>query len=168
MEIKFNQFLDLKQGKEESVMEYLERFTRLSQYVLNFVNTNEKKKYYFLRGLNMKLQLLMATSSAEKYTEVVSQAVLGDNKIRLHKESKTKKLAEESSSSSKQCRRVVYQPVCYPRSSLPHPPRPQPSCIRQTIVIFVPHRPNVLDIRFENIPNNVNPCENCGKSGHSI
>ena len=109
----------MKQGEEESAMEYFERFTRLSQYVLDFVNTNEKKNFYFLRGLNKKLQGLMATSSAERYNEVVSQAVLGDNKIRLHQESKRKKFAEESSGKIKQCRRVVYQQVYYPRFSPP-------------------------------------------------
>jgi hypothetical protein len=61
----------------------------------------------------------MATSSAERYNEVVSQAVLGDNKIRLHQESKRKKFAEESSGKIKQCRRVVYQQVYYPRFSPP-------------------------------------------------
>jgi UDP-galactopyranose mutase len=95
MEIKFNEFLDLKQGEEESVMEYFERFTRLSQYVMDFVNTNEKKKFYFLRSLK-KLQCLMATSFSERYNEVASQDILG-NKIRLHQESKRKKFVEESS-----------------------------------------------------------------------
>jgi hypothetical protein len=89
---------------------------------LDFVNTNEKKKYYFLRGLNMKLQLLMATSSTEKYIVVVSQAVLGDNKIHLHQESKRKMLVEESSSSSKVCWRAIYQPVSYAHFSPPQPP----------------------------------------------
>jgi hypothetical protein len=117
MEIKFNEFLDLKQGEEESVMEYFERFTCLSQYVLDFVNTNEKKKFYFLCGLNEKLQCLMATSLAERYNEVVSQAVLGDNKIWLHQESKRKKFGEESSSKVKRYQRVVYQPIYYPLSS---------------------------------------------------
>ena len=125
MEIKFNEFLDLKQGEEESVMEYFERFTRLSQYVLDFVNTNEKKKFYFLRGLNKKLQCLMATSLAERYNEVVSQAVLGDNKIRRHQESKRKQLVEESSGSVKQCRRIVYQPVYHPHPFLPQLPSSQ-------------------------------------------
>ena len=167
MEIKFNEFLDLKQGEEESVMEYFERFTRLSQYVLDFVNTNEKKKFYFLRGLNKKLQGLMATSLAEKYNEVVSQAVLGDNKIRLHQESKRKKFAEESSGKVKRYRRVVYQPVYYPLSSpLQLPSSPQ-SCERQVVIPFIPPKPDVLDIRSKNIPSNAKPCEKCGKSGHS-
>jgi hypothetical protein len=125
MEIKFNEFLDLKQGEEESVMEYFERFTRLSQYVLDFVNTNEKKKFYFLRGLNKKLQCLMATSSAERYSEVVSQAILGDNKIHRHQESKRKKLAEESSNSVKKCQRIFYQPVYHPHPFLPQLPSSQ-------------------------------------------
>jgi hypothetical protein len=167
MEIKFNEFLDLKQGEEESVMEYFERFTRLSQYVLDFVNTNEKKKFYFLRGINEKLQCLMATSLAERYNEVVSQAVLGDNKIRLHQETKRKKLAEESSNSVKQCRRIVYQPIYHPRPFLPQLPSSQQFCVGQAVVPFIPHRPDVPDIRSKNIPSNAKPCEKCGKSGRS-
>jgi hypothetical protein len=167
MEIKFNEFLDLKQGEEDSVIEYFESFTRLSQYVLDFVNTNEKKKYYFLRGLNLKLQLLMATSSAKNYTEVVSQAILGDNKIRLHQKSKRKELVKESSGRIKQCRRVVCQLVHSPCFSPPQLLSSQRSCVRQAVVPFIPHQPDVPDIRFENSPENVKPCENCGKSGHS-
>jgi hypothetical protein len=58
------------------------------------------KKFYFMRGLNMKLQLLMAPNATESYSDVVSQAILGDDKIRLHQESKRKKFAKESSSCS--------------------------------------------------------------------
>jgi hypothetical protein len=167
IEIKFNEFLDLKQGEEESVMEYFERFTRLSQYVLDFVNTNEKKKFYFLRGLNKKLQGLMATSLAERYNEVVSQAVLGDNKILLHQESKRKKIAEESSGKIKQCRRVVYQSVYYPRFSPPQLSSSPQSCEKQAVIPFIPHESDAPDIRSKDISDNVNSCENCGKSGHS-
>jgi hypothetical protein len=53
-----------------------------------------------MRGLNMKLQLLMAPNATESYSDVVSQAILGDDKIRLHQESKRKKFAKESSSCS--------------------------------------------------------------------
>jgi hypothetical protein len=59
----------------------------------------------------------MAASLAERYNEVVSQAILGDNKIRLHQESKRKKFVEESSGKVKRYRRVVYQHVYYPLSS---------------------------------------------------
>jgi hypothetical protein len=125
MELKFNKFLDLKQGEEESVMEYFERFTCLSQYVLDFVNTNEKKRFYFLCGLNEKLQCLMATNLAKRYNEVFSQAILGDNKIHRHQESKRKKLAEESFGCVKQYQRIVYQPIYHPHSFLTQLPSSQ-------------------------------------------
>jgi hypothetical protein len=67
----------------------------------------------------------MANSLAEDYNEVVNQAVLGDNKIRRHHESKRKKLAEESFGSVNQCRRIVYQLVYHPRSFLPQLPSSQ-------------------------------------------
>jgi hypothetical protein len=44
----------------------------------------------------------MATSLDKRYNDVVSQAILGDNRIRLHQESKRKKFTEESSSKIKQ------------------------------------------------------------------
>ena len=109
----------------------------------------------------------MATSLAERYNEVVSQAVLGDNKIRLHQESKRKKFGEESSGKVKRYQRVVYQPIYYPLSSpLQLPSSPQ-SCERQAVIPFIPPKPDDLDIRSKNIPSNAKPCEKCGKSGHS-
>jgi hypothetical protein len=74
---------------------------------------------------------------------------------------------EEFSGSVKQCRRIVYQPVYHPRSFLPQLPSSQQSCERHAIIPFIPHKPDVRDIRFENIPDNANSCANCGKSGHS-
>jgi hypothetical protein len=100
MSIKVDEFFNLKQGEGESVMEYLERFNQLSQYAADYVNTEATKKFFFMRGLNMKLQRLMAPNVAESYNDVVSQAIMGDDKIRLHQESKRKKFAEESSSYS--------------------------------------------------------------------
>jgi hypothetical protein len=111
MSIKVDEFFNLKQGEGESVMEYLEMFNQLSQYVAAYVGTEAMKKFYFMCGLNMKLQLLIAPNVAESYNDVVSQAILGDDKIRLHQESKRKKFAEESSSSSNRHQRIVYQPI---------------------------------------------------------
>jgi hypothetical protein len=93
MSIKVDEFFNLKQGEGESVMEYLERFNQLSQYAAYYVSTEAMKKFFFKRGLNMKLQLLMTPNVSESYNDVVSQAILGDDKIRLHQESKRKKFA---------------------------------------------------------------------------
>ena len=92
-------------------MEYFERFNQLSQYAADYVSTEAMKKFFFMSGLNMKLQLLMAPNVAKCYNDVVSQTILGDDKIRLHQESKRKKFAEESSSCSSRCQRIVYQPI---------------------------------------------------------
>jgi hypothetical protein len=43
-EIKFNEFLGQKLCKEESIMGYFERFTRLSQCGLDFVDISERKR----------------------------------------------------------------------------------------------------------------------------
>jgi hypothetical protein len=45
------EFQDLKQGPM-SVNEYVTKFTQLSRYGLNEMDTDEKKQDYFLNGLN--------------------------------------------------------------------------------------------------------------------
>jgi hypothetical protein len=45
------EFQDLKQGPM-SVNEYVTKFTQLSRYALNEMDTDEKKQDYFLNGLN--------------------------------------------------------------------------------------------------------------------
>jgi hypothetical protein len=45
------EFQDLKQGPM-SVNEYVTKFTQLSRYALNEVDTDENKQDYFLNGLN--------------------------------------------------------------------------------------------------------------------
>jgi hypothetical protein len=60
MEMKLEEFLKLQQGGK-SVMEYVGKFNYLSQYALEHVNTNAKKKQCFMRGLNSKLQTMLTT-----------------------------------------------------------------------------------------------------------
>jgi hypothetical protein len=45
----------LKQGGD-IVMQYLNKFNHLSQYAIDQVNTDLKKKNCFMRGLNDRLQ----------------------------------------------------------------------------------------------------------------
>jgi hypothetical protein len=51
MKLKMKEFEDLKQGSM-SVSEYVTRFTQLSRYALDNVDTDEKKRDWFLNGLN--------------------------------------------------------------------------------------------------------------------
>ena len=53
MTVKKEEFLALKQGPL-SVSEYRDRFLQLSRYAPEDVNTDAKRQYRFLRGLDRK------------------------------------------------------------------------------------------------------------------
>jgi hypothetical protein len=55
LHMKQEEFIRLKQGGD-TVMQYLNKFNHLSQYAIDQVNTDLKKKNCFMRGLNDKLQ----------------------------------------------------------------------------------------------------------------
>jgi hypothetical protein len=54
MKLKKNEFEDPKQGSM-TLSEYITRFTQLSHYAPDNVDTNEKKQDWFLNGLNNDL-----------------------------------------------------------------------------------------------------------------
>jgi hypothetical protein len=55
LHMKQEEFIQLKQGGD-TVMQYLNKFNHLSQYAIDQVNTDLKKKNCFMRGLNDRLQ----------------------------------------------------------------------------------------------------------------
>jgi hypothetical protein len=74
LHMKQEEFIRLKQGGD-TVMQYLNKFNHLSQYVIDQVNTNPKKKNCFMRGLNYRLQRKMATCLDLTYSRAVSTAL---------------------------------------------------------------------------------------------
>jgi hypothetical protein len=60
LHMKQEEFMRLKQG-EDTVMQYLNKFSHLSQYAIDQVNTDLKNRNCFMRGLNDLLQRKMAT-----------------------------------------------------------------------------------------------------------
>jgi hypothetical protein len=70
--MKHEEFMRLKQGGD-TVMQYL-KFNHLSQYAIDQVNTDLKKKNFFMRGLNDRLQRKMATCLDLTYSRAVSTA----------------------------------------------------------------------------------------------
>jgi hypothetical protein len=58
--MKQEEFMKLKQDGD-NVTQYLNKFNHLSQYAIDQVNTDLKKKNCFMRGLNDRLQRKMAT-----------------------------------------------------------------------------------------------------------
>jgi hypothetical protein len=74
LHMKQEEFILLKQGGD-TMMQYLNKFNHLSQYVIDQVNTDLKKKNCFMRGLNDRLQRKMATCLDLTYSRAVSTAL---------------------------------------------------------------------------------------------
>jgi hypothetical protein len=55
LKLKKKKFFELTQGSMR-VNEYLNQFIQLSRYAIDDVNTNEKKKDMFLKGLKDEIQ----------------------------------------------------------------------------------------------------------------
>jgi hypothetical protein len=69
-------------------MQYLNKFNHLSQYGIDQVNTDLKKKNCFMRGLNARLQRKMATCLDLTYSRAVSTALAVEAKNTGHGKTK--------------------------------------------------------------------------------
>jgi hypothetical protein len=107
---KHQEFMDLKQGGR-SMHEYSKLFNHLAQYALEQVDTDEKE--CFMNGLSTKLLERLELSMGGIFSYFVSNAIIMDDKIHAHKESKNRKVVATSSISAPPKYRVVYPP--------PHP-----------------------------------------------
>jgi hypothetical protein len=72
-------FEDLKQGSM-SVSEYVTRFTQLSRYALDNVDTNEKKQDWFLNGLNDGLAYALEARGFVNFQDMVDKALVLENR----------------------------------------------------------------------------------------
>jgi hypothetical protein len=74
LHMKQEEFMKLQQGGD-TITQYLNKFNHLSQYAIDQVNTDLKKKNCFMRGLNDRLQRKMATCIDLTYGKAVSTAL---------------------------------------------------------------------------------------------
>jgi hypothetical protein len=74
MKLKRQEFMSLQQ-RNQSVMEYLHKFTELSRYALYEVDTNEKKQDSFLCGLDPELTTLIGAGVYPDFNTVVNKAI---------------------------------------------------------------------------------------------
>jgi hypothetical protein len=91
MRKKRQEFMDLKQGGR-SVHDYSKSFDHLTQYSPDQVDTDEKRKDRFMIGLSTKLQQRMTLNTGVAFLEFVSNVIIADEAIRVHKETKKKKI----------------------------------------------------------------------------
>jgi hypothetical protein len=76
--MKLKEFKDLKQGSM-SVSEYVTRFTQLSHYAPDNVDTNEKKQDCFLNGLNDGLAYALEARDFVNFQDLVDKALVLEN-----------------------------------------------------------------------------------------
>jgi hypothetical protein len=147
--MKLEEFMRLKQGGD-TVMQYLNKFNHLSQYAIDQVDTDlKKKKNCFMRGLNDRLQRKMATCLDLTYSRAVSTTLAVEAKNAGH--GKSKGYAGERTNQGPEKRpRLVIRPFNQNRSS-PRPPSypfKQPICIRPTTAPAPNNQPSAPGTRF--------------------
>jgi hypothetical protein len=168
LHMKQEEFIRLKQGGD-TVMQYLNKFNHLSQYAIDQVNTELKKKNCFMRGLNDRLQWKMATCLDLTYSRAVSTALAVEANNTGH--GKSKGFGGERSNQRPEKRtRLVIQPFNQNRSSSRPPSYPfkQPVFIHPTTAPAPTNQSSAPGTRFPALPSSSTGCFNCGKSGHFI
>jgi hypothetical protein len=168
LHMKQEEFLKLKQGGD-TVNQYLNKFNHLSQYVIDQVNTDLKKKNCFMRGLNDRLQRKMATCIDLTYGRAVSTALAVEAKYAGAGKSKGFGGDRPSQGPVKR-QRFVIRPSNQNRSFARPPSFPfkQPVFIRPNNAPTASSQPGAPGTRFPTLPSSSTGCFNCGKSGHFI
>jgi hypothetical protein len=79
MKLKKKEFEDLKQGSI-SVNVYVTRFTELSCYAPDDVDTDEKKQDWVLNGLNNGLAYALEARNFDNFQDMVDKALVLENR----------------------------------------------------------------------------------------
>ncbi|GJN18424.1 hypothetical protein PR202_gb05586 [Eleusine coracana subsp. coracana] len=108
MQRKFQEFMDLKQGGR-NVLQYFEAFNHLAQYATEYVNTEEKKRYAFLRRMNATLKECLTWQMTGTYNDLVNAAIVQEGAMRQVEEEDRKRKAPASASAVPQAKhRLIY------------------------------------------------------------
>jgi hypothetical protein len=168
LHMKQEDFMKLKQGGD-TVTQYLNKFNHLSQYAIDQVNTDMKKRNCFMRGLNDRLQWKMATCLDLSYSKAVSTALVVEAKYAGPGKSKGFGGDRPNQGPEKQ-QRLVIRPFNQNCSS-PRPPSypfKQPVFIRPATTPTSTTQPSAPGTRFPALLSSSIECFNCGKSVHFI
>jgi hypothetical protein len=79
IKLQKKEFQDLKQGSK-SVNEYVTKFTQLSRFAPNEVDTDEKKHECFLNGLNDGLAYSLEARDFENFQGMVNKDLILENR----------------------------------------------------------------------------------------
>jgi hypothetical protein len=168
LHMKQEEFMKLKQGGD-TVTQYFNKFNHLSQYAIDQVNTDLKKKNCFMRGLNDRLQRKMATCLDLSYSRAVSTTLAVEAKYEGPGKSKGYG-GERPNQGPEKRQRLVIRPNNQNRSS-PRPPSypfKQPVFIRPATAPTSTNQPSAPGTRFPALPSSSIGYFNCGKFRHFI
>jgi hypothetical protein len=166
--MKQEEFMKLKQGGD-TVAQYLNKFNHLSQYAIDQVNMDIKKRNCFMRGLNDRMQRKMATCIDLTYRRAISTALAVEAKYAGSGKSKGYG-GDRPNQGPEKRQRLVIRPFNSNRSS-PRPPSypfKQPVFIRPATAPAPTNQPGAPGTRFPALPSSSTGCFNCGKSRHFI
>jgi hypothetical protein len=94
-----DKFRDLKQGSK-AIYEYLEDFNDLARYAPEDVDTDEKKRRQFIKGLHEELQPYLAPVPYPTFEALVDAAINTENKRKAAFESRKRKALNHLGGSS--------------------------------------------------------------------
>jgi hypothetical protein len=168
LHMKQEEFMKLKQGGD-TVTQYLNKFNHLSQYAIDQVNTDLKKRNCFMRGLNDRMQRKMATCIDLSYGRSVSTTLVVEAKYAGSGKSKGYG-GDRPNQGPEKRQRLVIRTFNQNRSS-PRPPSypfKQLVFIRPATAPTPTNQPSAPGTHFPALPSSSIGCFNCGKSGHFI
>jgi hypothetical protein len=141
-------------------------FNHLTQYALEQVDTDEKKKYCFMKGLSTKLQERLALNANWTFLELVSNAIIAYGSIRAYRESKKKKASAAPIGSAPHKYQVVCAPHHHPPQQHHHQLATCPPPHLNIIPRVVAPPPTVLPPPLQKMGVVPRTCYNCGQGGH--
>ncbi|GJN40281.1 hypothetical protein PR202_gb29479 [Eleusine coracana subsp. coracana] len=106
MQRKFQEFIDLKQGGR-NVLQYSETFNHLDQYATDYVNTEDRKRYAFLRGMNATFKECLTWQTTGTYNDLVNAAIVQEGTMRQVEEEDYKRKVPSSASAAPQVKHCL-------------------------------------------------------------
>ncbi|KAK1694993.1 hypothetical protein QYE76_011690 [Lolium multiflorum] len=94
VELKRRKFESLEQ-KDNAILTYVREFSKLSRYAVEEVNTEDKKKKRFLRGLSPQFKVQLRMMRATEFQELVDAAITLEDDFKQLQEEKRKKAKYE-------------------------------------------------------------------------
>jgi hypothetical protein len=105
------------------VNEYLNKFTQLSRYTPDDVNTDEKKPDALLNELNDEIQFQLLNTNYEDFQWMVDKAIIVENKLKEMERNGKRKMPFHEQSSGGNTRPYLPQPGPFFRApQMIHPP----------------------------------------------